>query len=265
MIRHGYTACATCHSDPSGSGLLTEYGRAQSDLLLRMHYSSNSDDVAPTSAFAWGLVKPPHWLLAGVKVRTLAIIQKNGDAKATTSFLLMQADAQAEARFAGGFRVNASAGIVPTDYSGASIAGAFVSREHWLGYGTGDDSILVRAGRINVPLGLRILEHPMYVRSATHVDLNDTQQDGVTFAYTGTWLRAEAMGILGDYQIRPDRYRDRGYSGTAEISASSRLGLGVSSAVTHAATDLFLKVSATRQKHGLFARWSPWEPLVLMA
>src|SRR5262249_45092482 len=34
MIRHGYTQCASCHTDPSGGTLLTEYGRAQSELLL---------------------------------------------------------------------------------------------------------------------------------------------------------------------------------------------------------------------------------------
>ena len=33
MIRHGYTQCAACHTDPSGGTLLTKYGRAQSELL----------------------------------------------------------------------------------------------------------------------------------------------------------------------------------------------------------------------------------------
>ena len=38
MIKHGYSGCAVCHADPSGGELLTEYGRVQSDLLLRMRY-----------------------------------------------------------------------------------------------------------------------------------------------------------------------------------------------------------------------------------
>src|ERR1700684_1736290 len=44
MIRHGYTGCMPCHTDPSGgAGALTEYGRAQSDLLLRMRYGESTD------------------------------------------------------------------------------------------------------------------------------------------------------------------------------------------------------------------------------
>src|SRR4051812_21873295 len=38
MIRHEYTGCAICHGDPTGGGVLTPYGRAQGDLLLRTHY-----------------------------------------------------------------------------------------------------------------------------------------------------------------------------------------------------------------------------------
>ena len=51
MIRRGYTACNTCHSDPSGSGLLTEYGRAQSDELLRTHYGKASGETSPLAGF----------------------------------------------------------------------------------------------------------------------------------------------------------------------------------------------------------------------
>ena len=36
MIREGYATCAECHLDPSGGGLLTDYGRAQSEILMRM-------------------------------------------------------------------------------------------------------------------------------------------------------------------------------------------------------------------------------------
>ena len=40
MIRHEYTGCAICHGDPTGGGVLTAYGRAQGDLLLRTRYST---------------------------------------------------------------------------------------------------------------------------------------------------------------------------------------------------------------------------------
>src|SRR5580700_10209054 len=68
MIRHGYTGCAPCHTDPSGgAGALTEYGRAQSDLLLRMRYgkSSESGEADPTSGFLGFLQLPEQARLGG--------------------------------------------------------------------------------------------------------------------------------------------------------------------------------------------------------
>ena len=50
MNRHGYFGCTTCHAAPSGGELLTRYGRAQSDLLLRMRYGrAGEGDREPTS------------------------------------------------------------------------------------------------------------------------------------------------------------------------------------------------------------------------
>ena len=57
MIRHDYTGCGVCHVDPSGAGLLTEYGEAQSVLLMQMRYGAPAQgDEAPSYAnFAFGL------------------------------------------------------------------------------------------------------------------------------------------------------------------------------------------------------------------
>src|SRR5271154_4073575 len=68
MIRHGYTGCAPCHTDPSGgAGALTEYGRAQSDLLLRMRYgeAEGEGEADRTAGFLFGLVKTPEQLRLG--------------------------------------------------------------------------------------------------------------------------------------------------------------------------------------------------------
>src|SRR5690349_16955203 len=68
MIRHEYTGCAICHGDPSGGGVLTPYGRAQGDLLLRMQYSQpkpgeETGEASPTAGFLWGLINTPDWFL----------------------------------------------------------------------------------------------------------------------------------------------------------------------------------------------------------
>ena len=44
MIGHGYAGCAICHLDPSGAGLLNEFGREEAADTLRSHYGS---DPAP--------------------------------------------------------------------------------------------------------------------------------------------------------------------------------------------------------------------------
>ena len=52
-----------------------------------------------------------------------------------------------------------------------------VSREHWIGYDL-NDKMLVRAGRIPLPYGLRVEEHTLLARQATQVNINDGQQLG---------------------------------------------------------------------------------------
>jgi len=266
MIRHGYTGCATCHVDPSGGGVLTEYGSAQGDILLRTHYGpSGAGDVAPSAGFLWGAAHPPEWFLPSGSLRTLALDSKTGSSGFATDFIIMQADLRA-AIVTGGFRAYASLGFVNTDGSAASVRGPLVSREHWLGWAFGpDDSLLVRAGRIDLPFGLRQIEHTLFVRASTRTDLNDTQQHGVSLAYNGERVRAELMGILGNYQLSPDAFRERGYSGYVEVSPLDGAAFGASSLVTHAARDVFLRLPNTRQAHGLFARVSPVQPLVLLA
>ncbi len=266
MIRHNYTGCAVCHVDPSGGGVLTAYGSAQGDFLLRTHYgTSNSDEPSSSAGFLWGAVKPPAWFIPSGSVRTLAIDSKTGNGKYRQDFVLMQADARA-AIVTGGFRAYASVGFVNVDDPAASISGGFVSREHWLGWAFGpDDALLVRAGRIDVPFGIRQIEHTLFVRASTRTDLNDTQQHGVALSYSGDQLRGEIMAIAGNYQVSPDAFRERGYSGYAEYAPVSNVALGVSSLLTHAARDLYVLVPNTRQAHGLFARVAPVSPLVLLA
>src|SRR5262249_33540934 len=69
MIKHDYAACAVCHADPSGGGLLTAYGRAQSELLVRMPYGANLEEEPRYAGFLYGLVNLPDWLLATVSYR----------------------------------------------------------------------------------------------------------------------------------------------------------------------------------------------------
>lgn len=264
MVRHGYTACGTCHLDPSGAGVLTQYGRAQGEILLQSRYGKEPEEASRASNFLWNALSTPDWLLGGGGVRYLGMGIKIGDAPVTTDRILMQADLAAGVQ-AGGLRAGASLGVVSTSSTPASVSGSVVSREHWIGYAFDEGAWLVRAGRINVPFGIRSIEHTLWVEQMTRSDLNDTQQHGVALAYSGELFRGEVMAIAGNFQASPDAVRERGYSGYLEFTPLTRLGVGVSSRITHAARDIALRVADTRQTQGVFARASPWTPLVLLA
>ena len=270
MIRHEYTGCVPCHADPSGGGLLTSYGRAQGELLLRTRYGApNDEEAGRLGGFLFGAIDLPEDLLLGGDARYFVMKSKAGDAPANTDNFLMQADATAQLTLDRA-RANASVGYAQQGAFPAALThGAsdnLVSRVHWIGIDVGDErQWLIRAGRMNLPFGIRSIEHTMFVRSATRTDINSGQQYGVAVAYGGEVCRAEAMGIAGNFLVAPDAYRERGYGGYVECSPSERLAIGASSLGTHASRDVDLRTERTRQVDGAFVRYAPWEPLVVLA
>jgi hypothetical protein len=117
---------------------------------------------------------------------------------------------------------------------------------------------------MNLPFGIRTVEHTLWARSQTSTDINDDQQFGAALALTHDRLRGELMGIVGNFQLRPDDYRERGYSAVLEWFPFEGLGVGMSSLITHRELDPGTFAETWRHVHGAFARFAtPWEPLVL--
>jgi hypothetical protein len=272
MIRHGYTGCTPCHTDPSGgAGALTEYGRAQSDLLLRMRYgeSQDSGEADRSAGFLWGLVPVPDALRVGGDFREGYFSNQVENAPVQQEFITMRADLYADVKL-GWLRAAGSIGYVPQGDLQASLTRGtqdnLVSREHWLGAELdGDGAWLLRAGRITLPFGIRTVEHTLWVRTLSRTDIDDTQQYGVAISYSGDGFRAEAMGIAGNFEIRPDAFRERGYSAYAEYAPTTTLALGVSSMFTRATRDIVYGVTDYRYSNGVFARYSPSQPIVFLA
>jgi len=280
MIRHKYNGCTPCHADPSGAGLLTEYGRSIGDSALRSRYGVPSPDEPPVYArFLWG-VPTPDWLLLGGSVRNGYAAKKQvgggGGPWVTdpkTQFLQMEADLKAQVTIKR-FRAYGSLGYQWHDVGRpAQITtrtdNNLVSREHWIGVDLDEDrTMLLRAGRIDIPFGIRNDEHELFTRSTkvTRTNINESQQHGVAFSYNGQSVRGEIMALLGNYQLNPDAYRERGYAGFIEWAAHERAALGASSMVTYAKQDFVYGTPDTiRQVHGIFARVVPAEPLVILA
>ena len=280
MIRHGYTNCTSCHVDPSGAGLLKPYGRAQQELLVTALYGKNSEELDPKPGMFFGGVPLPDWFNAGLSLRPAELYVHTPQGGASR-FILMVADARLEASV-GPVHAVATVGYSPQGAVLAALTAKptdnVVSREHYLALDLEDQTVMVRAGRMEVPFGLRMIEHPAWVRSETRTDINAYQQYGVAVAKNAGRVRAELMGIAGNFLIRqpgpahsgtlvfaPD-YQERGYSGYGELALAPNFALGLTSLATVAKLDLLTREPNTlRQAHGLFARWAISEPLVLMA
>lgn len=263
MIRHAYRSCAQCHVDPTGAGALTDYGRAQSEILVRQTWGRPmEEDPGKKADFLFGAVTLPEQLELQADVRAL-VIPEPGNVRG----VLMQADLRAAldvgpllAYASAGPAMGAEAAWITSNPGGINL----VSREYWLGAELAK-GVLVRAGRMNLPFGIRTENHIQFVRSATRTDINDGQQVGLAASYGSKTLRGEVMGIAGNFQVAPDDFRERGYSAYVAYAPTKRVELGVSSLYTHAALDVETLAERTRQAHGVFARVSPLDTVAVLA
>ena len=272
MIRHEYTGCGTCHVDPSGGYLLTPYGRAQTQTLLSSFgRDRKEEEPRQRGDFAWGIARMPSWLNLGASFREAFMASKEVSpvkAQAVSQFLLMQADLRAAVTI-DRFLVTGSLGYLRNGHHAAQLnrgtQDVLVSREFWAGYYFGEErQTLLRAGRMYLPFGLRVIEHPFYVRSMTGTNIDSQQQYGAALFHESETYRAELMAIAGNYQTFPDSYRQRGYAGYAEFSIRPRLQLGMSSTLTYAKLDPDFPRSIIRGAQGVFLRWSPDQVLAVL-
>jgi hypothetical protein len=184
------------------------------------------------------------------------------------NLVLLRSDLYGDAEV-GPFRVAASLGYAHTGAFNAAVTRMakdnLVSREHWVGYELGPErSWLARAGRIAVPFGIRTSDHQLWARTSTRTTSDDDQEYGVSLFATQGLVRGEIMAIVGNFMVRPDDYRERGYSAYLEVAPMPTFAFGASSLFTRARRDVVLRVTDYRQAHGAFARWSPTPPLVVM-
>ena len=279
MVRHGYASCQACHVDPSGGGQLTAYGRAQSDLLVGWHIDPKvieEGEASPTTGFLWGLVPLPEQLNISGNVRggglfNTVVTGPNAGTGAGLRPLLMATDVTATvnldwfiAHAVVGYGARAVGPAVVISDKG-SADNALVSRAHWVGGRFLDDQLTVRAGRIPLPFGLRNNEHTSLVRSLTRTDNNVQQQHGLSAAWNTEGWRGEVMLLLGNYQIHPDAFRERGAAAFAEWAVSQHFTVGASSLATWANLDIDARVPLLRQAHGGFVRWAPTPSVALLA
>src|SRR4029077_2509975 len=186
MIRHGYTGCLPCHTDPSGAGPLTPYGRAQGELLMQSRYGDTSEEASPLAGLAWGQVQTSDAVRLGGDFREAFFSMKPNGGPSTNQFITMQADLFGDVKIKR-FRAEADLGFAPTGDLPASLTSSasdnLISRHHWLGYELDEDGAwLLRAGRMALPFGIRAIEHNLFARALTRTDIDSTQQYGLALS-----------------------------------------------------------------------------------
>jgi hypothetical protein len=270
MIRHGYAECGGCHVDPMGGETLTGMGRVMGERLLAQPWS----DAPPTelAKFAFGVTEPDDVRLGG-SLRGMLLSDR--DTSRTVAFP-MQTDLYGAAffkRFTLGLSLGLSRASDRYEHSSkARLIGdvddeglLLVSRNHWLGYSI-SDQLMLRAGRMNLPFGIRGPEHTAWVRAETLTDRESDQLHGVSAVVSAGPLRGELMVALGNLQERDPAFQWRGYSAYLEWLLLRRLAVGVSSMVLGAPRELEVdRGPVSRQAHGVTLRYSPWTPLVFLA
>jgi hypothetical protein len=274
MIRHGVAQCGSCHTDPMGGETLTGFGRAIGDSKLATQW--DGDDTPTSAAQLLYALEEPRWARVGGSIRAMSLYRapRDGGESSFRTFP-MQSDVYGQLRF-GDLRVAGSLGVarVPEGSPHARAAQVttaqgesmnLLSRNHWVGYDVAD-GWLVRAGRMNLPFGMRTVEHVMWAREATRSDRESDQQHGLAVSYAkGRW-RGEVMGIAGNFQINPDDYRERGYAMHGEYVLTPAVALGLSSLYTRASIDRLTGFDDYgRQAHGVTARVVPLADVAVLA
>lgn len=264
MIKHGFAKCGSCHTDPSGGETLTPMGRVQAERLLS--YGGGSDEaLRERSRFLFGALPTSDSVSLGGSYRHLALYKAaKGEAPSDFTHFPMQLDVYGAANL-GRFVVGGSLGVA-RGIEGAAHARAaqlnqeegdgflLLSRTHYLGFRL-DDFTQLRVGRLNLPFGVRIAEHVMWLREATRTDRESDQQHGASIAYArGRW-RFEGMVSFGNFQVNPDQFRERGFVASVEYLHSPTFAYGFSSQVLRANRDRLLPIDdMVRQAHAAHGR-----------
>ncbi len=164
----GTSRCNQCHFAPAGGGLINGWGRDEAgDTLSR----------GGNGAFLHGAWDPPSWLALGADIRLAALVNDVQDPEpARPIFFPMQGDLYARLALGDAWSVSLTGGLrgvarptrTPTLAErlrgGPDLTSRLVSREHFVMWRPKTNGPYARAGRFFAPFGLRLVEHPAYVR-----------------------------------------------------------------------------------------------------
>jgi len=154
--RLGYSSCVSCHVDPTGGGILNDYGKSSAGAYLAMFHDDSEDD------------SETKWIAIGADIRTVHIKQDSVSEKTRTNHLLMQGEIQAAGYLSDQITVSGSFGLYgkkieglqrfTNDYRESKFSSYYLMLKPRPFY-------IVRAGLFTPAYGLKIADHTAAIRS----------------------------------------------------------------------------------------------------
>lgn len=225
--------CTGCHISPAGGGLLTENGLTTAEAISQW-------GTAPE--FFYGKIPTPSWLVLGGDLRGASGYVQAPE-KLLASFP-MQIEAYGRAALGAGLSLYADVGARSEEVGKESTTFAW-SREHYLmwqqnpGETTG---LFVRAGRFMPVFGLRLAEHPTYVRKWGGTPLYG-ETYGLAVEYIDPRFEVHATGFIKDPILDTPEHSNGG-AALAEYRVSQQLSVGAEAMYTQSTDDQKIRAGA---------------------
>lgn len=216
MVRHAYVNCTTCHVSPTGSGLMTSYGRSLSKEILSTWGRPHEEDLLH------GLVKQeslPEWLLVGGNFRA---VQTHRETPRTREgqFIRMQADVEAAVRV-GKITLDSTLGVIERPGQDST----FGSRRYFALYQATDEAA-IRVGRFFPAFGINTADHFISVRRGLGFDQGQ-ESNNVELSWLGETWNYFLTASVSPGEI-PETSRERAVSGQAWYSFLESYKVGAS-------------------------------------
>jgi len=215
MIRHGYPACATCHSSPDGGGVLSEYGRVLSEEILSTWAREGE------GKFLYGAVAFPEWFSMNGDVRFVETYRKASTGPSASKFIYMQGDLEAAARYK---KFEAVASLGYQDVTPSDFPVFLITRRHYLTYRP-NEKTSVRAGKFMAAYGIHTADHVLEIKRGLGWD-EGSETYNVEGYYLGDGYEVFATGILGRPDISiPDVEKGAALRGALILGESAKAGV----------------------------------------
>jgi len=212
-VTHGYPNCMACHINPTGGGILTDYGRSLSSEL--MSTIKTKDFQRPF----YGLAKNTERIKFGGHARAIQTRFENDQIKRGSQFI-MQNNVEL-AGYVSDFILVGTAGTREGP-SRTPKKGEFISERHFLLYNI-DNTTRLKVGKFRQNFGLNDPNHTRFTKASLGFGSNSETYNLEAFKFfeTGEILFSTSLGRID--QPRDTREKSFMFQGTHYLGGKSRL------------------------------------------